>query len=325
MPPQLNCALITSGLATDEISLRDSMTSFPAFDMTERVGSHEIFELLFRNLDRNYGLVDSDCFVMNGSWFADSMAGLRPGVAINGALSYGPIPLAPPPFIAINPAAKPEIERAIGGRISPAAYAYTGPGSGPEIDGALVQLIEDHHVAALAGVLGMEGPQLPFPQGGLMDVLDDGREVRSHERFYHRQSGRSVARVVFDGMMLYQLMALAAGWRIGHFRSYPGTKVFAPEVVHAGGISYWERVPASNLSAAAGLPWAAHIDAILLDSFVRQFGASGVYAARADRLTASLQQFGVTVPVLQRQLEGKLSSAGVGVSDDRWRAILSQP
>jgi hypothetical protein len=29
--------------------------------------------------------------------------------------------------------------------------------------------------------------------------------------------------------------------------------------------------------------------------------------------------------VLQRQLEGKLSSAGVGVSDDRWRAILSQP
>ena len=61
---------------------------------------------------------------------------------MNGSFCYGPIPLAAPPFVAINPTAHPEIEHTIGGTISPAAYAYTRPGPELEIDGAMVRLID---------------------------------------------------------------------------------------------------------------------------------------------------------------------------------------
>ncbi|MBZ6474062.1 dTDP-dihydrostreptose--streptidine-6-phosphate dihydrostreptosyltransferase [Streptomyces griseocarneus] len=324
VPPQLNCAFLSSGLTPEEIAVRDTMSGgLPAFDMDERVGSHEIFEFLLRNLDRPFGIVDSDCFVMDADWFTRCTDGLEPGVAVSGPLSYGPIPLAAPPFLAINPLARPEIERAIGGPVSPAAYSYTPPGPEKEIDGAMVRLIQPHHEAALAKVLAMEDHRLPFPQGGLLDVLDDGREVRSHERHHHVHNGNSVIRVVFDGLMFYQLMALAAGWRIAHFHSFPGTKVFAPQMVHAGGISYWHRLRPSEIAAGIHeLPWSAHIDALLLEDFNARQDAPEAYRARSVRLAASLRQSKTDLARLKEELSGKLSAVGVDVTDPRWHAVL---
>ncbi|MFH9424060.1 dTDP-dihydrostreptose--streptidine-6-phosphate dihydrostreptosyltransferase [Streptomyces sp. NPDC017529] len=324
VPPDLNCAFVSSGLTPAETAVRDTMSGgMPAFDLDESVGSHEIFEFLLRNLDRPFGIVDSDCFVMDAEWFTRCTDGLEPGVAVSGPLSYGPIPLAAPPFLAIDPAARPEIERAIGGPVSPAAYSFVPPGPEKEIDGAMVRLIEPHHEAALAKVLAMEDHHLPFPQGGLLDVLDDGREVRSHERHHHVQNGHSVTRVVFDGLMFYQLMALAAGWRIGHFHSFPGTKVFAPQLVHAGGISYWHRLRPSEIAAGIHeLPWSAHIDALLLDGFNARSDAPESYRARSRRLAANLRQSGTDLDGLRTDLRGQLSSVGVDVRDPRWHAVL---
>ncbi|WP_309059015.1 dTDP-dihydrostreptose--streptidine-6-phosphate dihydrostreptosyltransferase [Streptomyces sp.] len=324
VPPRLNFAFVCSGLTDDEIDLRDTLSrGRPAFDLDERVGSHEIFEFLLRNLDRPFGIVDSDCFVMDADWFTRCTDDLEPDVAVSSPLSYGPIPLAAPPFMAINPLARPEIERAIGGPVSPAAYSYTPPGPEKEIDGAMVRLIEPHHEAALAKVLAMEGPRLPFPQGGLLDVLDDGREVRSHERYHHAQNGNGVIRVVFDGLMFYQLMALAAGWRIAHFHSFPGTKVFSAQMVHAGGISYWHRLRPSEIAAGIHeLPWSAHIDALLLENFTARPDAPPAYRARGTRLAANLRQSGTTLDRLREDLRGKLASSGVDVTDPRWRAVL---
>ena len=324
IPSDLNCSFLTSGMTPEESTVWKEMTSLPTFAMEEQVGSHEIFELLFRNLDRPFGIVDSDCFVLDPQWYSECIAGLQPGVAINGPLCYGPIPLAAPPFMSINPRARMDVERAIGGPVSPAAYAFVPPGTEKEIDGALVRLIEEHHKAALLKVMSMEGHYLPFPQGGLMDVLDDGREVRSHERYHHRQTGRKVVRVVFDGLMLYQLMAMAAGWRIEHFQRLPGTKIFAPEMVHAGGISYWERLMKSDLAArTGGLPWSAHVDAILLQNFVEQGDAPESYVFRSRRLVASLEQHDVDLPLLRHQFRAKLSAVGVDVEDGRWQTILN--
>ncbi|PWW60378.1 hypothetical protein [Actinokineospora spheciospongiae] len=324
LPPTLNFAFVCSGLTAEERKVRDEMSDgLPAFDLTERVGSHEIFEFLLRNLDRPFGIVDSDCFVMDTEWFTRCTDGLQPGVAISSPLSYGPIPLAAPPFMAIDPAARAVIESAIGGPISPAAYSYTPPGPEKEIDGAMVRLIQPHHEAALTSVLALEGHRLPFPQGGLLDVLDDGREVRSHERHHHLNNGNTVIRVVFDGLMLYQLMALAAGLRIEHFHSFPGTKVFAPQMVHAGGISYWHRLRPSEIAAGISeLPWSAHIDGLLLESFTGRADAPASYRARRKRLGAALRQSDVDVEGLRTALRGKLSGAGVDVADPRWAAVL---
>ncbi|WP_309501156.1 hypothetical protein [Saccharopolyspora gloriosae] len=326
VPDDLNCAFITSGLTREEGELWGELTSLPTFGMTESVGSHEIFELLFRNMDRPFGLVDSDCFVIRSEFFAECMADLKPGVAISGPLCYGPIPLAAPPFMAIDPRARIEIERAIGGSVSPAAYAFVPPGPEREIDGAMVRLIEEHHRAALSTVLGMESAHLPFPQGGLMDVLDDGREVRSHERYHHRRVGHEIVRAVFDGLMFYQLMALAAGMRIAHFRTFPGTKVFAPEMVHAGGISYWARLRESELTKAGirTLPWSAHVDALLLTDFVEGTDAPEPYLQRSRDLDAVLRQseMELDLPSLRRQLCAKLAETGADVTDPRWRPVL---
>ncbi|GFE13814.1 hypothetical protein Sgleb_18610 [Streptomyces glebosus] len=324
VPPGLNVAFVCSDLTQEEIAVRDTMSDgLPAFDIDERVGSHEIFEFLLRNLDRPFGIVDCDCFVMDADWFTRCTDALEPGVVVSSPFSYGPIPLAAPPFMALDPRARPEIERAIGGPVSPAAYAYIPPGPEKEIDGAMTRLIEPHHEAALGKVLAMEGRRLPFPQGGLLDVLDDGREVRSHERYHHAQNGNGVIRVVFDGLMLYQLMALAAGWRIHHFHGFPGTKVFAPQLVHAGGISYWHRLRPSEVAAGLHeLPWSAHIDALLLEDFNARPDAPESYRARSVRLAAGLRQSRATLEGLREQLRGKLSSSGVDVTDSRWRAVL---
>ncbi|MCY0950572.1 dTDP-dihydrostreptose--streptidine-6-phosphate dihydrostreptosyltransferase [Streptomyces sp. H27-S2] len=324
LPPDLNCAFVCTGLTPAEVEVRDRMSrGLPAFDMDEPVGSHEIFEFLLRNLDRPFGIVDSDCFVMEPDWFTRCTDGLAPDVAVSGPLSYGPIPLAAPPFLAINPAARPSIERAIGGPVSPAAYAYAPPGPEQEIDGAMVRLIRPHHEAALARVLALEEHRLPFPQGGLLDVLDDGREVRSQERYHHVQDGHSVIRVVFDGLMFYQLMALAAGWRIAHFHSFPGTKVFAPELVHAGGISYWHRLRPSEVAAGIHeLPWSAHIDALLLEDFNSRPDAPDAYLARGTRLAANLRRSELDLAGLRKQLRERLAGAGVDVTDPRWHPVV---
>ncbi|MEU7732722.1 dTDP-dihydrostreptose--streptidine-6-phosphate dihydrostreptosyltransferase, partial [Streptomyces griseus] len=249
--------------------------------------------------------------------------GLEPGVAVSGPLSYGPIPLAAPPFLALDPRVRPDIERAIGGTVTPAAYSYTAPGPEKEIDGAMVRLIEPHHERALARVVALEGPRLPFPQGGLVDVLDDGREVRSHERYHHLQNGNEVIRVVFDGLMFYQLMALAAGLRIAHFHSFPGTKVFAPQLVHAGGISYWHRLRPSEIAAGINeLPWAAHVDALLLEEFNRRADVPASYRTRGTRLTANLRRSMVDMAGLRDELRAKLDSSGVDVTDPRWAVVL---
>ncbi|MFD4233547.1 dTDP-dihydrostreptose--streptidine-6-phosphate dihydrostreptosyltransferase [Streptomyces sp. NPDC058542] len=323
-PEQLNCVFICSGLSEEETGLRDRMSGgMPVFDMDDHVGSHEIFELLLRNLDRPFGIVDVDCFVTDSDWFDRCMDGLEPGVAVSGPLSYGPIPLAAPPLLALDPRVRPDIERAIGGTVTPAAYSYIAPGPEKEIDGAMVRLIEPHHERALARVMALEGPRLPFPQGGLVDVLDDGREVRSHERYHHLQNGNEVIRVVFDGLMFYQLMALAAGLRIAHFHSFPGTKVFAPQLVHAGGISYWHRLRPSEIAAGIHeLPWAAHVDALLLEEFNGRADVPASYRTRGTRLAANLRRSQADMAGLRDELRTKLDSSGVDVTDPRWAAVL---
>ncbi|MER7104301.1 dTDP-dihydrostreptose--streptidine-6-phosphate dihydrostreptosyltransferase [Streptomyces humidus] len=324
VPERLNCVFISSALDAQERELRDRMSGgLPVFDMDERVGSHEIFELLLRNADRPFGIVDVDCFVTDTDWFDRCTDGLEPGVAVSGPLSYGPIPLAAPPFLALDPRVRPDIERGVGGPVSPAAYAYVPPGPEKEIDGATVRLIEPHHERALTRVLAMEGPRLPFPQGGVVDVLDDGREVRSHERHHHLRNGSEVIRVVYDGLMLYQLMALAAGLRIARFHSYPGTKVFAPELVHAGGISYWHRLRPSEVAAGIHeLPWSAHVDALLLDDFNHRPDAPPAYRRRSIRLAASLKQSDTDLDRLRVELRTKLAASGADVTDPRWAAVL---
>ncbi|WP_030220058.1 dTDP-dihydrostreptose--streptidine-6-phosphate dihydrostreptosyltransferase [Streptomyces bikiniensis] len=324
VPERLNCVFVCSALSAEEIALRDRMSGgLPVFDMDDRVGSHEIFELLLRNTDRPFGIVDVDCFVTDTDWFDRCTDGLEPGVAVSGPLSYGPIPLAAPPFLALDPRVRPDIERAIGGPVTPAAYAYVPPGPEKEIDGATVRLIEPHHERALARVMALEGPRLPFPQGGVVDVLDDGREVRSHERHHHLHNGNEVIRVVFDGLMFYQLMALAAGLRIAHFHQFPGTKVFAPQLVHAGGISYWHRLRPSEIAAGIHeLPWSAHVDALLLEDFNKRPDAPSGYRTRSTRLAASLRQSKADLAGLREELRTKLTSSGVDVTDPRWAAVL---
>ncbi|WP_042804663.1 hypothetical protein [Streptomyces sp. C] len=323
-PERLNCVFVCSALDAEEIELRDRMSGGrPVFDLDERVGSHEIFEFLLRTMDRPFGIVDVDCFVTDTEWFDRCTDGLEPGVAVSGPLSYGPLPLAAPPFLALDPRVRPEIERSIGGPVTPAAYAYVPPGPEKEIDGAMVRLVEPHHERALARVMALEGPSLPFPQGGLVDVLDDGREVRSHERHHHLQNGNEVIRVVFDGLMFYQLMALAAGLRIAHFHAFPGTKVFAPQLVHAGGISYWHRLrPAEIAAGIHELPWSAHVDALLLEDFNKRPDAPAAYRRRSVRLAASLRQSHTDLEKLRVELRTELAGKGVDVTDPRWAVVL---
>lgn len=329
LPAELNCALLTTALTADERALLREITPLPVFHVPGLVDSKAVYELLFRNCARPFGWVDVDCFVARGGWFAECAAGAGPGIAACGPFLYGPIPLLAAPMMCFNPDAMHDIVSATGGLVSPASYAYRRTAEGREAPGFTCRVVQEHHEEALRRVLVMESPGIPFPQGGVLDRFDDGSEARSHERHHHRELGRRLEFVVFDGLMMYQLMARAAGQRIGQFRRYAGSKVMSAEVVHTGGISYWERLSPHNaqVSGAPGsrLPWSAHLDAVLLGRFLRERDLPDAYRERADRLAGRLAGAGVTMDALRDELARELRSRGVDSADERWAEALGDP
>lgn len=324
IPPSISFVLLTSALDDDELAALAGLTSHPFFPIAERVDSKAVYELLFRNVDQPFGWVDVDCFVSDSRWFDEATRSLDRQNAVSGAFQYGPIPIAAAPFLVVNPVAIGEVITFVGGAVSPSSYTYVDTSVGRDIAGFSSRVVRDYHDVALREVLVMEGDHLPFPQGGLLDVYVDGLEARSHERHHHRESGRVLDLVFYDGLVLYQLLARAAGLRIKFIRRYPGSKAASAEVVHLGGISYWERLPAvsPHRISPTTLPWSAHLDALLLQRFVALGDPPDVYSARWRRLSRLVEGAGTTMPALANDLANFLRRSGVATTDERWAALF---
>jgi dTDP-dihydrostreptose-streptidine-6-phosphate dihydrostreptosyltransferase len=318
--------LLSSSLTEQERVWMAERVDVPCFHIGAAVDPKSIYELLIRHASGPFGWIDVDCFLEAASWFEECEASLRDDVVLSGPFAYGPIPLLAAPFLLLNPAAIVSVEEKVGGPISLGSYAFHSTSVGRHAPGVTSRVLQPYHKTALNRVLCMEDMDLPFPQGGVLDVLDTGAIVRSHERFHHRTMGRTVSEVVFDAYVILQLLAFATGFRNRRIRTYVGSKVISPEVVHAGSIGYWERWIADVRPKAAprGLvPWSGHIDTVLLDDYVRRDGALDQYATKLEQRKARLSANGFHLENLRSETAAMLQSAGVDVDRSLWAGPLA--
>ena len=319
-------ALISSELSGEEMDWVDKHVGLPCFHLEADVDPKSIYELLMRSADGPFGWIDVDCFLTAESWFDECEAALSSDVVLVGPFAYGPIPLLAAPFLLINPAAIAGVEERLGGPVSLGSYAFHPTSAGRHAPGVTSRVLQPYHLDAMSKVLCFEGSEMPFPQGGITDVLDSGEIVRSHERFHHRMMGRTVVETVFDAYSVLQLMAMATGFRSHRVRRYPGSKVISHEVVHAGSIGYWEQW-IENVrpgAAPAGLAsWSGHIDTLLLDDWVRSECALDDYTFKLEQRTRRLSANGISIDLMRAETADMFREVGVDVDAPGWDRLLT--
>ncbi|MDQ1438555.1 MAG: dTDP-dihydrostreptose-streptidine-6-phosphate dihydrostreptosyltransferase [Acidimicrobiaceae bacterium] len=313
-PPDLRLLVVVSDMTPDEADTVRSLTSAPVFSIEPRIDSKAVYELLFAVMDQPWAWVDVDCYVLDRSLYDewDKLNGTAP---VAGPFLYGPIPLCAAPLVYFDPQVHRRVEDAIGEPVSPSAYSFVPTAHGREMEAACTYLVTDGQRRALERVLAFERPDIPYPQGGISDVLSDGNESRSHERSARRAAGLDVDHVFFDGLMLYQLLAIAFGMWPAQLRHIPGSKIISPDLVHTGGISYWQQLSphdARTVSSADGqLPLAAHLDAAVLRRFVFDHPDLDRPKERQQAIDQYLGQMGRTSTELADDLLARLHDAGV--------------
>lgn len=313
-PPDLPMLVAVSDITLEELETMRSLTAAPIFGIEQRIDSKAMYELLFAVMEEPWAWVDVDCYVSDRSLY-DSWSTLDGATPVAGPFLYGPIPLCAAPLLYFDPAVHRRVEAELGEPVSPSAYSFVPTEHGREMADARPHLITEGHRQALEQVLVFERPGIPYPQAGICDVLTDGHESRSLERSARRAAGLDVDHVFFDGLMLYQLLAIVFGMRPAQLRRIPGSKVVSPELVHTGGISYWEQLgphDARAVAAAGGdLPLSAYLDAAVLRRFAHEHPELEGPKRRQAMIDEILGAANRTSEELAAELLCRLADAGV--------------
>ncbi|MFC5288472.1 VOC family protein [Actinokineospora guangxiensis] len=228
VPDDVNLVFIGSALPAEEQAwLRDN-TSRPLHNIELGVDDNTTWDFLFDCNRRGFGYLDIDCFVLNPDLFRD-MATLAPDVAMNGIWTYetdSGEPIACTHFAFINADAVADL-RAKDSYLSPANYDW---------EGATISLLHPRDYCRVPSARQREVLLKVLPPG------DDGKPLPPGEAPF------------FDTLVAFQVGAYAGGYRTERVRPLahrtqhtinPEAPVWqqdlSDEVVHVGGVSYYQR------------------------------------------------------------------------------------
>lgn len=274
VPADVNLVFIGSALPRDEQEWLRANTSRPLHNIDLGVDDNTTWDFLFECNDSGFGYIDIDCFVLDPDLFTD-LAAIEPDVAVNGVWTYEThdgTPIACTHLVFVNTDAVTDL-RARGSYLSPANYDW---------DGATISLLHPRDYCRV-------------PDRAQRDVLltqlppdDQGRPTPPGDAPF------------FDTLVAFQIGAHAGGYRT--VRTRPLThrtqatidaakpvwqQDVSDEVVHVGGVSYYQRW--FHSSRLRGMYLAA--EHALMAPVVSRLPVS--YVARVRALEAELAQLGI--------------------------------
>ncbi|QKV97129.1 hypothetical protein HUT19_40140 [Streptomyces sp. NA02950] len=230
VPTDVNLVLLGSDLPEeDETWLRRNVDR-PLHVVRLGIDDNTMWEFLFEVNEHNFGWIDIDCFVLEPQLFAD-ISRLDDGVAVNGVWTYEAalsVPIACTHFAFLDVGVIRAMRRAQQ-PISPANYDYRGMNVflHPRTN---CRILTGPQQSRLLRVLPADERGRPLPPG-------DGP--------------------FFDTLVAYQVDAAAAGYRTHAVRPLahrteaslqveegadrPWQQDMTDEVVHVGGVSYYQR------------------------------------------------------------------------------------
>ncbi|MVO98851.1 hypothetical protein [Paenibacillus lutrae] len=231
VPASIPVVLIGSGLSREEREWVDESLGRPFFCFPENVDEGIVWDYLFAVNTSDFGWLDIDCFVLNPDIF-DEMAEIRKSDSMNCIWSYDyglrteprsrfSFPVVRTFFLFVN---QHVIQRLNRTRQfwSPRPFLWEeAPASSSFKRYSTFHLLPEAHKENLARILPMDScGNAIFP---VQEIKKDGVVTRH-----------------LDTMVLYQLLAHEAGYRLRQVRRLDenGTAM-TDEVIHVGSISYY--------------------------------------------------------------------------------------
>lgn len=228
VPTEVDLVLIGSALPPEEEEWLRANIGRPLHVIRLGVDDNTVWDFLFDCNQGNFGYLDIDCFVLNPELFTE-MAAIGPDVAVNGIWTYdadGGRPIACTHFAFINAGVIEEMRRR-DAYLSPANYDW---------EGATISLLHPRDYCRVPTARQREQLLKVLPRD------DRGRPTPPGDSPF------------FDTLVAYQVAAYGAGFRTARVRRLqhrtqatldPDAPTWqqdvSDEVVHVGGVSYYQR------------------------------------------------------------------------------------
>jgi hypothetical protein len=329
LPADLDVALVTSGLSAAELAwLRREHPGRPLHNIALEIDDKTVWEFLFEVATRDFGWMDVDCFLIDGSLPEKLRVGAA-GDALAGPFLFEPLPLLRTHLLWVKWEAINALRAAV--PTSPATYSYQLTKAQRYPPHSYCRLIGPRHLERIAQVIDLDGERRPRRgQGGILDLYSNGITLQSSERWRAAEIfDPGVRRMfpIFDTLVVAQLVLRSMGFNLRV--ALGGVPDVNPAVVHWKSISYHRRIGGDLGDLTAGerrrVPahhrWTLIADALLMFDFVES-GAPPGYDAYARFLSDRLAQHGLTLTVARRELGEHLAASGVRFDalrrDERW-------
>ncbi|MEV6815383.1 VOC family protein [Micromonospora sp. NPDC051296] len=272
VPADVNLVLLGSDLPDAEVDWLRANVDRPLHNIRLGVDDNTTWEFLFRANDRNFGWLDIDCFVLAPQLFAE-MAMIADDVAVNGIWTYpvaDGLPIACTHFAFVNLQAAHALHRG-GAAMSPTNYDWRGSNISLMHPRTHCRVPSPRQRRELLKVLPPDAHGRPRPPGGspFFDTLV-AYQVSAYANGYRTHPVRPLAHRTEDS-----LGETANGKRVWQ-------QDMSPEVVHVGGVSYYQRYFHSPALRAMYLA----AEYAMLHGLVDRLPAS--YGGRLARITTGL-------------------------------------
>lgn len=297
VPEEVNVVLVGSGLSPEEIAWIGRHTPRPFHHVEERVDDNTVLEFIFATSYQNFGWLHVDCFVFNPELFGE-MTTIRNDVAINCIWSQpgaGGTNALHSAFVFFNHGILAEV-RSLGIEVSPCAYHYEGLeiGRTPAHYPLYSRVPTADHVKLLSRILPINGSGLPeYPQKS----------------------------EYFQVLVLYQLLALALGYRLHHVRDLvrdgsASAAHYSNEIVHVNGVATYKSYKEANKTVGK------HFYPLLLQADYAMLSAMTApperYLRLREELSRELDRLGISEAEVKPNLRHFLTERGISEERCAW-------
>ncbi|MGQ0825922.1 MAG: hypothetical protein ACT4OX_13000 [Actinomycetota bacterium] len=247
VPDRIPIALVGSGLNDAEEKFVRDLFARPFHNIALRVDVSTVWEFLFECAEGDFGWLDTDCFVLDPTIFDALMEDMSESVMTRTAFTFEPLDLMRTPLWFWNAASLAHL-RSEGPATTPGTYAMHPTAAGRYSSYAICRLIEAGHVEAIRSVVGFDAAGDINPNGGVVDVYDNGATLGSTSRhlaaFAFGEDARRVEQFL-DPMILLQIVLLTKGFK--NERLPVENRDISDRVVHSGRLgdrrTYRDRFP----------------------------------------------------------------------------------
>ncbi|HEV3457139.1 MAG TPA: hypothetical protein VHG32_11305 [Thermoanaerobaculia bacterium] len=295
VPAEINLVVVGSHLEADEVEWLRRRLGRPFHHVPVRIDDKTMWEFLWRCARHDFGWLDIDCFVANPRLFSE-MARIDGDVALNCVYAFpgaGNVDIMCTHLLFVNVGVLRAIERR-GIAVTPCTYNYDGSNVGRG-EFSFSKVPTRRQLRLLRRVL---------PAGS------DGRPVYPSNvpaRFFLR---------CFDTLVLYQLVALALGYRLHRVRALSGTPetpaYFSDEVIHVNAASWYVRMKDDRGQFQEHYRRMVQLDYFLLCEAGDDLPAH--YGSKREELRAELDRLGIPLALVPRTVYRYFADRGFGAN-----------